>query len=77
MAVVINRSLESAMRIELLRPCLVALVVCASTLLGGCDETEGGVGASVGLPSAFAAGMTTDPSDAGVGSSHWVGNPRW
>jgi len=64
------------MRIALLRPCLVALVVCASLLLGGCDDADGGIGASVSLPSPFVSN-TTDPTDLGADSVHWVGNPRW
>jgi hypothetical protein len=47
-------------------------------LLTGCDDDVGvsGVGASVGLPSAF-VDSATDPTDIGVGNVHWVGNPRW
>lgn len=48
-----------------------------SLMLAGCDDVEvGGVGASVGLPSAFVS-SNTDPTDIGVGNVHWVGNPRW
>ncbi len=65
------------MRTKLLRLCLCALAVAAGPLLGGCDEVEAdGVGASIGLPSAFVSGAT-DPTDIGVGNVHWVGNPRW
>ena len=70
-------NLEIAMPTKLLRRCLWALAAVGSLLLGGCDDVEvGGVGASVGLPSAFTSGMT-DPTDIGVGNVHWVGNPRW
>lgn len=55
------------------------LVACAGlALLTACDDSVevGGVGASVGLPSAFVNGKT-DPADLGAGNVHWVGNPRW
>lgn len=72
-----NRNLEITMRTKLLRLCVCALAVSSSVLLVGCDDVEvGGVGASVGLPSAFTSRMT-DPTDIGVGNVHWVGNPRW
>ena len=59
----------------------LAAFVAACTVLGlvtACDDDVqvGGVGASVGLPSAFVSGKT-DPTDLGVGNVHWVGNPRW
>lgn len=55
------------------------MMACAGlALLTACDDDVqiGGVGASVGLPSAFVNGKT-DPGDVGVGNVHWVGNPRW
>lgn len=56
---------------------VVGIVLAVGLLLGGCDDVEtGGVGASVGLPSAFVS-SNTDPTDIGVGNVHWVGNPRW
>lgn len=56
---------------------VVGFALAASLMLGGCDDVEvGGVGASVGLPSAFVS-SSTDPTDIGVGNVHWVGNPRW
>lgn len=61
-----------------LRRCLLAAALGASLLVSGCDDDVevGGVGASVGLPSAFVS-SATDPTDIGVGNVHWVGNPRW
>jgi len=66
------------MRFKLLRLCLVGMGTSAALLLGGCDDSAevGGVGASVGLPTAFTSGAT-DTADIGVGNVHWVGNPRW
>jgi hypothetical protein len=64
------------MQVDILRQCLIALALSAGVLLGGCDDAEGGVGASVSLPSVFAS-STTDPTDRDAGSVHWVGNPRW
>jgi len=54
----------------------LALALASSLLLGGCDDSEGGVGASISLPSAFSSGLN-EPVDIGVGSVHMVGNPRW
>jgi hypothetical protein len=54
----------------------LALALASSILLGGCDDSEGGVGASVSLPAAFSSGLN-EPVDIGVGSVHMVGNPRW
>lgn len=57
----------------------VLLMACGGmALLAACDDDVqiGGVGASVGLPSAFVNGKT-DPADLGAGNVHWVGNPRW
>jgi len=73
-----NRSLENTVRPLLLNRCLLAIVVLSAPLLGGCDDDVqvGGVGASIGLPSAF-TDSATDPTDIGVGNVHWVGNPRW
>jgi hypothetical protein len=73
-----KRTLETAMRNRLLRHVLCAITLAGTVLLGGCDEDIGvsGVGASVGLPSAFVS-SATDPTDIGVGNVHWVGNPRW
>jgi len=68
---------EPAVRTSLLRRCLVTLALSGGLMLGGCDDVEvGGVGASVGLPTAFTGGAT-DTADTGVGNVHWVGNPRW
>ena len=56
---------------------VVGIALGASLLLGGCDDVEvGGVGASVGLPSAFVSSNAV-PTDIRVGNVHWVGNPRW
>jgi hypothetical protein len=76
MALVVIPSLETHMRI--LRRCLCALAIGSGLLLGACDEgvEVGGVGASVGLPTAFTSDAT-DSADIGVGNVHWVGNPRW
>jgi hypothetical protein len=69
--------LHTPLRIALVRPCLCALALFGTVLLGGCEEVEiGGVGASAGLPTAFTGGAT-DTADTGVGNVHWVGNPRW
>lgn len=62
-----------------LRRLLLALAAAAGLLfVGGCDEdAEGnGVGASATLPSVFTNGRA-EQVDIGVGSVHWVGNPRW
>ncbi len=69
---------EIVMPTKLPRLFVLALAVAASLLVGGCDEgvQVGGVGASVGLPSAFTS-SAPDPTDIGVGNVHWVGNPRW
>ena len=67
---------EKKMRSERLRLAALALALSSAVLLGGCDDSEGGVGASVGLPAAFSNGLN-DPVDIGVGSVHMVGNPRW
>ncbi|MBP6776713.1 MAG: hypothetical protein KA151_05580 [Piscinibacter sp.] len=67
------RSAQSWLRLVL------ALAAAAGLLLvGGCDEGGeiGGVGASTTLPSIF-TNTGAEAVDTGVGSIHWVGNPRW
>jgi hypothetical protein len=75
-----NRNLETVMTsAQFLRRCLfVFAAVSGVALIAGCDDSveAGGVGASVGLPTAFTNGPT-DTADIGVGNVHWVGNPRW
>lgn len=73
-----NPVMETTMQTNtLLRRCLLAIALSAGLALSGCDDVEvGGVGVSTGLPSAFVVN-TTDPADIGVGSVHWIGNPRW
>ncbi len=72
--------LETVMSsIRILRHCLFLIVTVSSmAFLAGCDDNieAGGVGASVGLPTAF-TNSATDTADIGVGNVHWVGNPRW
>ncbi len=58
------------------RALAAGLAVAGSLLLAGCDESGGGVGASISLPAAFSSGLN-EPVDTGVGSVHMVGNPRW
>ena len=67
---------ETTMRIDKLRMAAVVLALASGLLLGGCDDGEGGVGASISLPAAFSSGLN-EPVDTGVGSVHMVGNPRW
>ena len=73
-------NLETAMpSAHFLRRCLVLVAtVSGMAVLAGCDDNieAGGVGASVGLPTAFTS-SATDTADIGVGNVHWVGNPRW
>jgi len=78
MALVVSHGLENALRTEFIRFCLLGLAVACGLLLSGCDDDVqvGGVGASVGLPTAFTSGAS-DTADIGVGNVHWVGNPRW
>ena len=74
-----KRNLEEAMQTRLVPRPLVALVVAiaASLSLVGCDEVEiNGVGVSTGLPTTGVSDSAGTP-DIGVGSVHWVGNPRW
>lgn len=61
---------------ERVRVAVVALALASGLLLAGCDDSEGGVGASISLPAAFSSGLN-EPVDIGVGSVHMVGNPRW
>jgi len=67
------------MRIRLVSRPLVALVfaIAGALWLVGCDEVEiSGVGVSTGLPTTGVSDSAGAP-DIGVGSVHWVGNPRW
>ena len=79
MAVVTNMTKcdrEMTMRTESVRAATIMLALASSLLLSGCDDSEGGVGASISLPAAFSSGLN-EPVDIGVGSVHMVGNPRW
>ena len=67
---------EKNMQSHCVRLAAIAVAVTSCLLLGGCDDGEGGVGASVSLPAAFSNGLN-DPVDIGVGNVHMVGNPRW
>lgn len=75
-----NTHRETNMRTEPVnlaaRALAAGLAVAGSLLLAGCDESGGGVGASISLPAAFSSGLN-EPVDTGVGSVHMVGNPRW
>jgi hypothetical protein len=59
-----------------LRPVLALAAAAGLLLLAGCEEEGGGIGASTTLPSIF-TNTGAEPVDTGVGSIHWVGNPRW
>jgi hypothetical protein len=64
---------------QITRRCLLVLAtLSAAAFVTACDDSieAGGVGASVGLPTAF-TNSATDTADIGVGNVHWVGNPRW
>jgi len=79
MAFLIDRIPDvTMMRTKLVRLCVLALAIASGWLLVGCEDTDeaGGVGASAALPAPFLSN-TTNPTDIGVGSVHWVGNPRW
>ena len=67
---------EANMQNEPVRLAALVLAVAISLLLAGCDDSGGGVGASISLPAAFSNGLN-EPVDIGVGSVHMVGNPRW
>ena len=67
---------ETTMRSDKLRMAALVVALAGGLLLAGCDDAEGGVGASVALPAAFSSGLN-EPVDIGVGSVHMVGNPRW
>jgi hypothetical protein len=79
-AVIVKRNPEAAMRTRLVPRALVMLVVAIATTwwLAGCDDSIeiGGVGVSTGLPTTGVSD-SAGAADIGVGSVHWVGNPRW
>lgn len=63
---------------KLLRRVAALAAVAALASVAGCDEDgpAGGIGASSPLP-AVITNFGGESVDTGVGSVHWVGNPRW